>query len=316
MDQGNLTRVKEFILLGLTDIQELKTPLFWVFLMIFILTLLGNLSIITLIWISSHLHTPMYFLLSNLSVLDLCYCSVITPNMLANFLVERQSMSFSGCAVQMFIFVMLGSTEDFILASMAYDRYAAICHPLHYSSMITNKVCIYLVVGSYLGGLANSLVQTTFTFTSTFCGPNQISHFLCDIPPLLKLSCSDTTLNEVALFIVAGAMVFGCLTVILVSYLRIILTILKIRSSEGRRRTFSTCSSHFICVTLFFGTVLFMYFRPSSKYALDQDRVASLCYTVMIPMLNPLIYSLRNQQVKMTILQHLRKTCVLKSSIW
>ncbi|XP_069083538.1 olfactory receptor 5AR1-like [Pleurodeles waltl] len=312
MEQGNLTRVKEFILLGLTDIPELKTPLFWLFLVVFIITLLGNLSIIALVWFSPHLHTPMYILLGNLSVLDLCYCCVITPNMLANFLSKRQIISLSGCAAQMFIFVMLGSTEDFLLAVMAYDRYAAICHPLHYSSIITNRVCIYLVVGSYLGGLGNSVVQTTFTFMSTFCGPNQISHFLCDIPPLLNLSCSDTTPNEVALFIVAGAMVFGCLTLILVSYVRIIVTILMIRSSEGRRRTFSTCSSHFICVTLFFGTVLFMYFRPSSKYALDQDRVASLCYTVIIPMLNPLIYSLRNHQVKKTMLHHLRNTCVLK----
>ncbi|XP_078509047.1 olfactory receptor 5AR1-like [Lissotriton helveticus] len=312
MEHENHTRVQQFILLGLTDIPELKIPLFWVFLLVFVITLLGNLSIIVLIRISPHLHTPMYFLLSNLSVLDLCYSSVITPNMLVNFLSKKQIMSMSGCVVQMFIFLILGSTEVILLAMMAYDRYAAICHPLHYSSIISNRVCISLVVGSYLGGLVNSLVHTTFTFMLTFCGPNKISHFFCDIPPLLKLSCSDTTLNEVALFTVAGTMTFGSLTVILVSYARIISTILKIRSSEGRIRTFSTCSSHFVCVTLFFGTVLFMYFRPSSSYALDQDRVASLFYTVIIPMLNPLIYSMRNQQVKKALMQHLGK-CVFIS---
>ncbi|XP_069086113.1 olfactory receptor 5AR1-like [Pleurodeles waltl] len=307
MEQANYTRVKHFILLGLTDMPDLKIPLFWLFLLVFIITLLGNVTIIVLIRISPHLHTPMYFLLSNLSVLDLCYSTVITPNLLANFLSNMQIVSLSGCVAQMFIFLILGSTEVILLAMMAYDRYAAICHPLHYSSIISNKVCISLVVGSYLGGLVNSLVHTTCTFMLTFCGPNEISHFFCDIPPMLKLSCSDTTLNEVALFTVAGTMTFGSLTVILVSYVRIILTILKIRSSEGRRRTFSTCSSHFICVTLFFGTVLFMYFRPSSSYALNQDRVASLFYTVIIPMLNPLIYSMRNQQVKKALMQRLGK---------
>ncbi|XP_078503043.1 olfactory receptor 5AR1-like [Lissotriton helveticus] len=314
MEQGNHTRVKQFILLGLTDIPELKILLFWVFLLVFIITLLGNLSIIVLIRISPLLHTPMYFLLINLSVIDLCYSSVITPNMLANFLSNRQIISLSGCVAQMFIFLILGSTEVLLLAMMAYDRYAAICHPLHYSLIITDKVCISLVVGSYLGGFVNSLVHTTCTFMLTFCGPNKISHFLCDIPPLLKLSCSDTTLNEVALFTVAGTMTFGSLTVVLVSYVRIISTIMKIHSLEGRRQAFSTCSSHFICVTLFFGTGFFMYFRPSSSYALDQDRVATLFYTVIIPMLNPLIYSLRNQQVKKALMQHLGN-CALKGGI-
>ncbi|XP_069486100.1 olfactory receptor 5J3-like [Ambystoma mexicanum] len=298
MKEENWTSVTEFILLGLTDDPKLKAPLFVLFLLFYIITILGNLSIMALIRTFPRLHTPMYFLLSNLAFVDLCYASIITPNMLVNFLSDKKAISLSSCRTQLFFFFFMGSTDVFLLVSMAYDRYVAICNPLLYNSIMTKQACILLSASAYTVAFFNAVIHTSCTFMLSFCGPNKITHFYCDIPPLLKLSCSDTSLNEALLVFVAGTFLVACFIIICISYMYIVLSIMRIHSPEGRSRAFSTCSSHLFCVVLFYGTVFFMYLRPRSSYVMDQDRVASVFYTVVIPMLNPLIYTLRNQEVK------------------
>ncbi|XP_069083556.1 olfactory receptor 5AR1-like [Pleurodeles waltl] len=312
MQMGNHTVITDFILLGLTDDPQLQVPLFVFFLLVYIITLMGNITIIALIMVSSCLKNPMYFLLRNLSFVDICYSTTIAPKMLINFLSKRKTISFLGCATQLFFFATLANTDDLMLAVMAYDRYTAICNPLQYSIIMTKPMCASFVAGSYIASILAAFVHTTCTFRLSFCGPKEISHFYCDIPPLLKLSCSDTTLNEVIVFAVAGSMQVGSLLVVLVSYTYIISTIIKMRSIEGRHRSFLTCASHFICVIMFYFPVLFMYLRPRSSYSMDQDRVASVFYTVMIPMLNPLVYSLRNKTVKEAARNVVRRTFRLK----
>ncbi|XP_078508757.1 olfactory receptor 5J3-like [Lissotriton helveticus] len=298
MNGGNKTLVLEFILLGLSEDPHLQTPLFLFFLSVYIFTLVGNISIMTLISLSPHLHIPMYILLYNLSFVDLCCSSVVTPNLLVNFLIMNKTISHAACIAQLFFFAAMGSAEVFLLALMAYDRYVAICNPLLYAAIMTKATCVYLVVGVYLVASINSLIHTLCAASLSFCGSNKVTHFFCDVPPLLKLSCSDTSLNVIMLVITAGSLIVGSLVFVIISYLCIAYAILKISSSKGRWRAFSTCSSHFISVTLFFGTLVFMYVRPSSKYSMEKDRVASVFYTIIIPMLNPLIYSLRNKEVK------------------
>ncbi|XP_069083524.1 olfactory receptor 5AP2-like [Pleurodeles waltl] len=294
----NWTQVTEFILLGLTDDPVLQIPLFVFFLVVYIITMVGNIGIMVLIKLTPRLHTPMYFLLCNLSFVDICYSSVTTPNMIINFLSKRKAISFAGCVTQMFIFFGMGSTEVFLLTVMAYDRYIAICNPLLYSSIINNRTCIYFMIFIYTIAVMNAMTNALFTFTLPFCNSNKITHFYCDVPPVMKLSCSDTTLNEKVLMGTAGGLILISLIIILISYAFIVSAILKIKSSEGRWRAFSTCSSHFVCVTLFFGTLVFMYVQPTSNHSMAKDRVASVFYAVIIPMLNPLIYSLRNKEVK------------------
>ncbi|XP_078508797.1 olfactory receptor 5AP2-like [Lissotriton helveticus] len=298
MEEGNRTWVTEFILLGLTEDPKFQVPLFVFFLHIYIVTVMGNVSIITLIKVSPQLHTPMYFLLSCLSFVDLCFSSDITPTMLVNFLSKKKTISLPGCVVQLFCFVCTVTTEVFLLMVMSYDRYVAICNPLLYKIIMTEQVCIRIVAGVGLVALTNALINTVCTFRLSFCGSNKVTHFYCDVPPLLKLSCSDTSLNVALLLFLGGGIIFVSVTLILISYANIIYTIMKIKSSDKRWRAFSTCSSHFICVIMFFGTLAFMYVRPSSAYSLEQDRIASVFYTIIIPMLNPLIYSLRNKAVK------------------
>ncbi|XP_078502976.1 olfactory receptor 8U9-like [Lissotriton helveticus] len=310
MKEENRTTVTTFILLGLTDDARLQTPLFVLFLLIYIITLVGNIGIMTLIRISPRLQTPMYLLLSNLSFVDLCYSSNIMPKFLASFLSARNSISLPGCEIQLFLFFCMGSLDVFLLVAMAYDRYIAICNPLLYTVIMTHQSCISLVLGAYLLAMSNAMVHTVSTFRLSFCGDNEITHFYCDILPLLKLSCTDTSINEALLFFLAGSLLLASLVMILISYVYIISTILMIHSSEGRLRAFSTCSSHFSCVLLFYGTSIFMYLKPSSSSSLAQDRVASVFYTVVIPMLNPLIYSLRNQEVKEALRKVARKACV------
>ncbi|XP_069083554.1 olfactory receptor 5AP2-like [Pleurodeles waltl] len=297
MKERNWTSVKEFILLGLTDEPKLQIPLFILFLLFYILTLLGNISIVALVTICPHLHTPMYFLLSNLAFVDLTYVSVITPKMLVNFLSETKAISRHACMMQLFFFSFMGSTDVFLLAAMAYDRYVAICNPLLYVAIMTKNTCLCLSGGAYSVAFMNAVVHTSCMFRLSFCGPNKITHFYCDVPPLLKLSCSDTLINVSVLVSVAGSFLISSFIIIIVSYIYIMSAIFRILSSEGRSRAFSTCSSHFFSVVLFYGTVFFMYLRPNSVYSMDQDRVASVFYTVVIPMLNPLIYALRNQEI-------------------
>ncbi|XP_078508745.1 olfactory receptor 5AP2-like [Lissotriton helveticus] len=298
MNEMNRTSVTEFVLLGLTEDPALQLPLFVFFLLVYVITVLSNISMITLIRISANLHTPMYFLLSHMSFVDVCYSTVITPNMLANVLSSKKTISFSGCMTQMLLFGAMGSVEVFILAGMSYDRFVAICNPLLYTTIMTKKACAYLVGAAYVTGFAHSLLHLLCLLKLSFCDSNIIAHFYCDVPPLLKLSCSDISLNVALLIFVTGGLILGPLALVLISYAYIIYTILKVKSSERRWTAFSTCCSHFLCVILCFGTLIFMYLRPQSKYAMQQDQVASVFYAVIIPMLNPLIYSLRNKDVK------------------
>ncbi|XP_040351754.1 olfactory receptor 1052-like [Herpailurus yagouaroundi] len=298
MADDNLTLVTEFILLGLTDRPELKAVLFAPFLLIYTISLVGNLGMLFLIQITPKLHTPMYHFLSCLSFVDACYSSVFAPKMLLNFFVERETISFSACIVQYFFFVSLLTTEGFLLAAMAYDRYVAIVNPLLYTVAMTKIVCVVLVIGSCVGGLINSLTHTIGLVKLSFCGPNIISHFFCDLPPLLKLSCSDTSLNELLLLIFSGIIAIVTFLTVMISYIFIVAAILRIRSAAGRQKAFSTCASHLTAVTLFYGSISFSYIQPSSQYSLEQEKVVSVLYTLVIPMLNPMIYSLRNKEVK------------------
>nr|XP_048711163.1 olfactory receptor 1019-like [Caretta caretta] len=298
MERGNHSEATEFILSGLTDHPELQVPLFVVFLLIYGITLVGNGGMILLIMIDPQLHTPMYFFLRNLSFCDLCYSSIISPKMLLNFLVEKKSISYTACAVQMYLFYVFSDVECLLLAVMAYDRYVAICNPLLYTVTMSRQLCNQLVAGVYTVGVVDSMIYACFTFRLSFCNSNIINHFFCDIPPLLALSCSDTRINEIVMFTLACCIIVSSFLTVLLSYVYITCTILQIRSSKGRHKAFSTCTFHLTTVVLLFGTLLFMYLRPTSSYSMDTDKVASVFYTLVIPMLNPLIYTLRNTEVK------------------
>ncbi|XP_008271491.2 olfactory receptor 5B2-like [Oryctolagus cuniculus] len=293
----NSTEVHEFRLLGLTDIPELQFPLFITFTFIYLITLIGNLGMVVLILLDSRLHTPMYFFLSNLSLVDCVYSSAVTPKVMAGLLTGDKVMSFVGCVTQMFFFVAFASVDCFLLAVMAYDRHVAVCKPLHYTTTMTTSACAQMVVGCYLWGLVESAIHTGFTFSLSFCHSNVIHHFFCDIPPILALSCSNIYMNEIVLFILAAFNVFFAILVILTSYLFIFIAILRMHSAEGRKKAFSTCASHLTAVTIFYGTVIFMYLQPSSSHSMDNDQMASVFYTIVIPMLNPIVYSLRNKEV-------------------
>lgn len=308
----NQTQVKEFILLGLTDNPDLQGLLFVLFLSIYLTTMLGNLGLIVLIKLDPRLHTPMYFLLSSLSFVDASYSSSVTPKMLVNLVAENKAISFRGCAAQFYFFGSFLGTECFLLAMMAYDRYAAIWNPLLYPVIMSERVCFLLVAASFLAGFGNAAIHTAMTFRLSFCDSNKINHFYCDTPPLLKLSCSDTYINGIVIMAFSSFNVISCVTIVLISYLCILIAILKIPSTEGRFKAFSTCASHLMAVTIFFGTILFMYLRPTSSYSMEQDKIVSVFYAVVIPMLNPFIYSLKNKDVKDAFKKILKKTHILK----
>ncbi|XP_069814379.1 olfactory receptor 5I1-like [Dendropsophus ebraccatus] len=299
----NKTLVAEFVLSGLSSNPALQLPLFLLCLFVYTVTLLGNLTIIVLIRKTPGLQTPMYFFLMNLSLVDILYSSSITPNIIINIFSHNITISITACAVQMFLFIGLASSEGMLLAVMAYDRYAAICKPLYYTVIMNKVTCIRLVCSVYTAGCINSLIHTCAAFSLPFCQSNHVNHFYCDINPILKLSCKDTYLNEIFLFVFAGSIEVGSFLCIVISYTYIIITLLKIASSKGSSKSVSTCVSHFTCVSLFYCPVFFMYLRPNSAYAEDQDWVVSVFYTVIIPMLNPMIYSLRNQDVKKAFVQ-------------
>uniref|UniRef100_F7DG96 Olfactory receptor n=1 Tax=Monodelphis domestica TaxID=13616 RepID=F7DG96_MONDO len=290
--------VKEFLLVGLTEIPELQIPLFLLFFVIYMVTLVGNWGMIIIIWMNIQLHTPMYFFLSNLSLCDISFSTVIAPKMLINFLVDNKASWFASCVLQGFFFAVYITTEVMLLSMMAYDRYVAIANPLLYTVAMTPRVCILMVLGSYLGGLINSLTHTIGLLRLNFCGPNVVNHYFCDFPPLLKLSCSDAHTNEMLILVFSGVITVFAFMIIMVSYIHIIIAILRIRSAEGRRKAFSTCASHLTAVTLLLGSVTFSYIQPSSQYSMEQEKVSAVFYTLIIPMLNPLIYSLRNKEVK------------------
>ncbi|KAM4848046.1 olfactory receptor 5B12-like [Urocitellus parryii] len=293
----NISEVTEFILVGLTDALELQVPLFILFTLIYLVTLVGNLGMILLILLDSRLHTPMYFLLSHLSLVDCVYSSAVTPKVMAGFLTGDKIISYNACAAQMFFFAAFVTVESFLLASMALDRHAAVCKPLHYTTTMTSTVCVLMVSTSYACGLLQASVHVAFTFHLSFCRSNVINHFFCDIPPLLALSCSNIYPNEIVLFVLAAFNIFFTLLVILSSYLFILVAILRMHSSEGQKKAFSTCGSHLTAVSIFYGTIVFMYLQPNSSHSMDTDKIASVFYTMIIPMLNPLVYSLRNKEV-------------------
>ncbi|XP_059243590.1 olfactory receptor 5AN1-like [Mustela nigripes] len=295
---GNVTQITYFILLGFSDFPRILAVLFVVFLLIYILTLTWNLCLIILIRMDSHLHTPMYFFLSNLSFIDICYVTSIAPKMLSNFFQEQQTITFVGCVVQYFVFATMGLSESCLMTAMAYDRYSAICNPLLYSTIMSPTLCIRMVLGSYLAGLSASISQLCTVFQLHFCGPNVIKHFFCDMPQLIILSCNDTFF--VQLLIAILAMVFGIINalIIMISYGYIVMSIMKITSAKGRSKAFNTCASHLTAVSLFYTSTAYVYLSSSSGGSSSFDRFASVFYTVVIPMLNPLIYSLRNKEIK------------------
>ncbi|KFO37168.1 olfactory receptor 5W2 [Fukomys damarensis] len=310
MDTGNCSALNEFIFLGIADNADIKVTLFTAFLLVYLFDLLANLGMVTLIIVDPHLHTPMYFFLSHLAFCDLCYSTAIGPKMLVDLVAQKKSIPFLGCALQFLTFCVFADSECLLLAVMAFDRYKAISSPLLYTAHMSSRLCSLLVAGVYLVGLTDALIHTTLAFRLCFCGSNEINHFFCDLPPLYLLSCSDIEVNELALFTVFGFIELSTISGVLVSYFYIILSVMKIRSPEGRFKAFSTCTSHLTAVSIFQGTILFMYFRPSSSYSLDQDKMTSLFYTLVIPMLNPLIYSLRNKDVKEALQKLRSKRCV------
>ncbi|XP_049747749.1 olfactory receptor 5B12-like [Elephas maximus indicus] len=294
----NISEVTEFILVGLTDALELQIPLFLIFTLIYLVTLFGNLGMITMSLLDTHLHIPMYFFLSNLSLVDCVYTSAVTPRVMVGLLMGNKVISYNACAAQVFFFAAFATIECYLLASMAFDRHTAVCKPLHYTTTMTSTVCALLVTGSYVSGLLQTSIHVAFTFHLSFCHSNVVNHFFCDIPPLLALSCSDTYTNEIVLFTLTTCTIVFSLLVILNSYLFIFIAILRMHSAEGRKKAFSTCASHLTTVSIFYGTVIFMYLQPSSSQSMNRDKIASVFYTMIIPMLNPLVYSLRNKEVK------------------
>ncbi|XP_021485278.1 olfactory receptor 5T9 [Meriones unguiculatus] len=301
----NVTEVTMFILTGFTDDADLEVFLFLFFFVIYLFTLIGNLGLVVLVIEDSRLHSPMYYFLSVLSFLDACYSTVVTPKMLVNFLSKDKSISYPGCVTEMFLFVTFGTTECFLLAAMAYDRYVAIYNPLLYAVSMSPRVYIPLIIASYAGGIMHATIHTVATFSLSFCASKEVRHVFCDIPPLLAISCSNTHVNQLLLFYCVGAIEIITILIVLVSYSFILFTILKMHSAEGKRKFFSTCGSHLTGVSIYHGTILFMYVRPSSNYALEHDMIVSTFYTIVIPMLNPIIYSLRNKDVK----EAMRKFC-------
>uniref|UniRef100_A0A8C3VRS6 Olfactory receptor n=1 Tax=Catagonus wagneri TaxID=51154 RepID=A0A8C3VRS6_9CETA len=299
--------VAEFILAGLTDQLEQQVPLFFLFLGFYVVTVVGNLGLITVIGLNSHLHTPMYFFLYNLSFIDFCYSTIITPKMLMSFVSKKNIISYAGCMTQLFFFLFFVVSESFILSAMAYDRYVAICKPLVYVASMSPQVCLLLLLGVYGMGFAGAMAHTACMVRLTFCDNNVIDHYMCDILPLLERSCTSTYVNELVVFLVVGIDIGVPTVTIFISYALILSSILRIRSTEGRFKAFSTCTSHIIAVSLFFGSGAFMYLKPSSLLPMNQGKISSLFYTIVVPMLNPLIYSLRNKDVKIALKKTLSK---------
>uniref|UniRef100_A0A8D0BJR4 Olfactory receptor n=1 Tax=Salvator merianae TaxID=96440 RepID=A0A8D0BJR4_SALMN len=305
----NQTTISEFILLGISSRQDWNIVLFIIFLTMYIITVLGNITIVLAIRLNSHLyHTPMYFLLSNLSLVDICFTTTTVPKILAGTLSGIRKISFSGCLSQMYFFTAFGITESFLLASMALDRYVAICRPLHYATLMSSRICFVLVAASWLVSHLHSLLHTLLMSRLSFCASNLVPHFFCDVFPLLKLSCSNTVLNTLLVYTEGNLMVNGALIFIALSYTFILMAVLRIPSVKGKQKALSTCGSHVTVVALLYGTVIWVYFQPSSNFSAENDTLmASVFYTVVIPTINPAIYSLRNSEVKQALKRRLIK---------
>ncbi|XP_057155026.1 olfactory receptor 8H2 [Pan paniscus] len=306
MGRRNDTNVADFILMGLTLSEEIQMALFMLFLLIYLITMLGNVGMILIIRLDLQLHTPMYFFLTHLSFIDLSYSTVVTPKTLANLLTSN-NISFTGCFARMFFFAFLGTAECYLLSSMAYDRYAAICSPLHYTVIMSKRLCLALITGPYVIGFMDSFVNVVSMSRLHFCDSNVIHHFFCDTSPILALSCTDTYNTKILIFIIVGSTLMVSLFTISASYVFILFTILKINSTSGKQKAFSTCVSHLLGVTIFYSTLIFTYLKPRKSYSLGRDQVASVFYTIVIPMLNPLIYSLRNKEVKNALIRVMQR---------
>ncbi|XP_032076950.1 olfactory receptor 5V1-like [Thamnophis elegans] len=299
MEGGNQTlQVTEFLFLGFSGMPRGQPFFFLMFLAIYLITLVANAVILLLIQVDSRLHSPMYYFLSHLSCLDICYSSVTLPTILVNLLRQQPTISYNECMAQMFFLMTFAGTECALLAVMAYDRYAAICEPLRYSQLMSKEVRVPLATASWVWGLLDSAIHTALATDLAFCGANKIHHIFCDVPPLLKIACSDTYINEMALHTASVFVGLSPFLLVVISYVYILSTILKIRSSTGRRKTFSTCAAHLITVIVYFGMANLNYNRPSAGYSLGVDTLVSTLYCIITPMLNPLIYSLRNKEVK------------------
>ncbi|XP_075174608.1 olfactory receptor 6N1-like [Anomaloglossus baeobatrachus] len=297
-DIWNGSAVTAFILLGFPANQGVQSFLFLIFLIVYVLTITGNLVIIAIIRADLHLHRPMYFFLSNFAFMQICYVTVTVPKLLVGFLVRKNIISTTACFSQCYFFFLLGGIENFLLAIMAYDRFVAICYPLRYNTIMTPTFCWSLACGCWLGIFIGSLLPMNLLVKLSFCGPNIINHYFCDVSPLLKLSCTDTTLLKSNFFSLMWVIVFGCLFFTLVSYINIICAIMKIPSTLGRHKVFSTCGSHLTVVIIYFGAVIFMYVRPKDSFAFQEDKLISVFYSILTPLLNPFIYCLRNKDVK------------------
>uniref|UniRef100_A0A8C6I6Z5 Olfactory receptor n=1 Tax=Mus spicilegus TaxID=10103 RepID=A0A8C6I6Z5_MUSSI len=290
--------VTEFVFLGLSSDPKVQLVLFFVFLFFYMLSVVGNILIITIIQIEPRLKTPMYFFLANLSFLDICYTSTNVPQMLSNMVGSKKTIPFASCATQMYFSLSFGMIECVLLGVMAYDRYVAICHPLHYTVIMDQNTCVQLAAISWSSSFLSSMVINVLTLSLPYCGPNVLNHFFCEVPSVLRLACTDTSLTELVVFVFSIIIVFIPFLLIIVSYARILLSVLRMQSTSGRHKALSTCASHLTVVTLFYGTAIFMYMRPQSKSSRAGGKVIAVFYTVVTPMLNPLIYSLRNQDVK------------------
>eukprot|EP00073_Rattus_norvegicus_P037758 XP_008764311.2 PREDICTED: olfactory receptor 143-like isoform X2 [Rattus norvegicus] len=297
----NDSSVSEFILMGLADQPELQLPLFFLFLMNYTATVMGNLSLMSIIFLNSNLHTPVYFFIFNLSFIDFCYSFVFTPKMLMSFVLEKNTISFRGCMTQLFFFCFFVNSESSVLTAMAYDRYVAICQPLMYKVVMSPGICFMLMFGSYLMGFAGAMAHTGCMIRLSFCDSNIINHYMCDIFPLLLLSCSSTYVNELMSYVVVGTSIILCCLIILVSYAMIVFNIIHMSSGKGWSKALGTCGSHIITVSLFYGSGLLAYVKPSSTETVGQAKFFSVFYTLFVPMLNPLIYSLRNKDVKLAM---------------
>ncbi|EAW67567.1 olfactory receptor family 10 subfamily G member 8 [Homo sapiens] len=299
---SNASLLTAFILMGLPHAPALDAPLFGVFLVVYVLTVLGNLLILLVIRVDSHLHTTMYYFLTNLSFIDMWFSTVTVPKLLMTLVFPSgRAISFHSCMAQLYFFHFLGGTECFLYRVMSCDRYLAISYPLRYTSMMTGRSCTLLATSTWLSGSLHSAVQAILTFHLPYCGPNWIQHYLCDAPPILKLACADTSAIETVIFVTVGIVASGCFVLIVLSYVSIVCSILRIRTSEGKHRAFQTCASHCIVVLCFFGPGLFIYLRPGSRKAVDG--VVAVFYTVLTPLLNPVVYTLRNKEVKKALLK-------------
>nr|XP_045726838.1 olfactory receptor 2G2-like [Mirounga angustirostris] len=307
MRSTNDSKLTGFILLGFSDYPQLWKVLFVIILIFYLLTIFGNTTIILVSRLESKLHTPMYFFLSHLSFLDISFTSSVIPQLLVNLWNPMKNITYSGCVVQLYVSLALGSTECVLLAVMSYDRYIAVCRPLHYTVLMHPHFCMALASLAWLSGVVTTLVQSTLTLQLPFCGHRQVDHFICEVPVLIKLACVDTTFNEAELFVASIIFLIIPVSIILVSYGSIAQAVLRIKSVSGRKKAFGTCSSHLMVVIIFYGTIIFMYLQPAKSRPKDQGKFVSLFYTVVTPMLNPLIYTLRNKEVKRALKKVLGK---------